>query len=66
MQVTVGIPDQVARQWGETPDAVGRQVLEDAVVETILTSGGGWPAGNKQCQSKHRNAKQNGSDYQPK
>ena len=28
------LPDQVARQWGETPDAVGRHVLEDAAVES--------------------------------
>ena len=27
------LPDQVARQWGETPDAVGRHVLEDAAIE---------------------------------
>ncbi len=33
MQVTVEMPDQVARQWGETPDAVGRRVMEDAAVE---------------------------------
>jgi predicted HTH domain antitoxin len=33
MQVTVEMPDQIARQWGETPDAVGRHVLEDAAVE---------------------------------
>ena len=33
MQVTVEMPDQVARQWGETPEAVGRHVLEDAAVE---------------------------------
>jgi predicted HTH domain antitoxin len=33
MQVIVEMPDQVARQWGETPDAVGRHVLEDAAVE---------------------------------
>lgn len=33
MQVTVEMPDQVARQWGETPDAVGRHVMEDAAVE---------------------------------
>jgi hypothetical protein len=33
MQVTVELPDQVARQWGETPDAVGRPVLEDAAME---------------------------------
>ena len=33
MQVTVEMPDQVARQWGETPDAVARHVLEDAAVE---------------------------------
>lgn len=33
MQVTVELPDQVARQWGSTPDAVGRHVLEDAAIE---------------------------------
>jgi predicted HTH domain antitoxin len=33
MRVTVELPDQVARQWGETPDAVGRHVLEDAAIE---------------------------------
>ena len=33
MQVTVEMPDQVARQWGETPDAVGRHVMEAAAIE---------------------------------
>ncbi len=33
MQVTVELPDQVARQWGETPDAIGRHVMEDAAIE---------------------------------
>ena len=33
MQFTVELPDQIARQWGETPDAVGRHVLEDAAIE---------------------------------
>jgi len=33
MQRTVEMPDQVARQWGETPDVVGRHVMEDAAVE---------------------------------
>ena len=33
MQVTVEMPDQVARQWGETPDAVGRHVMEDSAIE---------------------------------
>ena len=33
MQVTVKMPDQVARQWGETPSAVGRHVMEDAAIE---------------------------------
>jgi len=33
MQVTVKLPDQVARQWGSTPEAVGRHVLEDAAIE---------------------------------
>jgi predicted HTH domain antitoxin len=34
MQVTVELPDQVARQWGETPAAVGRHVMEDAAIES--------------------------------
>ena len=33
MQVKVELPDQVARQWGDTPDAIGRHVLEDAAIE---------------------------------
>jgi hypothetical protein len=33
MQVTVEMPDQVARQFGQTPDAVGRHVMEDAAIE---------------------------------
>jgi len=33
MQITVKLPDQIARQWGESPDAVGRHVLEDAAIE---------------------------------
>jgi len=37
MQVTVELPDQVARQWGETPDAVGRHVIEDAAIESYRT-----------------------------
>ncbi len=37
MRVTVELPDQVARQWGETPDAVGRHVLEDAAIEGYRT-----------------------------
>ena len=27
------MPDQVARQWGETPAAISRQLLEGAAVE---------------------------------
>ena len=37
MQVTVELPDQVARQWGETPEAVGRHVMEDATIERYRT-----------------------------
>ncbi len=33
MQVTVEMPDQIARQWGDTPDAIGRHILEDAAIE---------------------------------
>jgi predicted HTH domain antitoxin len=34
MQVTVQLPDKLARQWGETPDAGGRHVMEDAAIES--------------------------------
>lgn len=27
------LPDQVARQWGQTPDAIARHVLEDAAIQ---------------------------------
>jgi hypothetical protein len=37
MQVIVEVPDQIARQWGETPAAVGRHVLEGAAVEGYRT-----------------------------
>jgi hypothetical protein len=33
MKVIVEIPDQVARRWGETPDTVGRRVMESAAIE---------------------------------
>jgi predicted HTH domain antitoxin len=33
MQVTLELPDQVARQWGETPNAVGRHILEELATE---------------------------------
>ena len=33
MDVTVVLSDHVAHQWGETPAAVARGVLEDAAVE---------------------------------
>jgi predicted HTH domain antitoxin len=33
MDVVVRLPDPVARQWGETPQAIGRHVVEDAVIE---------------------------------
>ena len=37
MDVTVKMPDQIARQWGETPDAVGRQLMEVAAIEGYRT-----------------------------
>lgn len=37
MQVTVKLPDQIARHWGETPDAVARHVMEDAAIEGYRT-----------------------------
>ena len=33
MQVRMELPDEVARQWGDTPDAVGRHIMEDAAIE---------------------------------
>jgi hypothetical protein len=36
MNITVELPDQVARQWGETPDAVSLYFREDAAIEGYL------------------------------
>jgi hypothetical protein len=33
MQFTVETSDRIARQWGETPNAVARHILEDAAIE---------------------------------
>ena len=33
MDVVVSMPDPVARQWGDTPQAIGRHLVEDAVIE---------------------------------
>ena len=33
MQITMELPDAVARQLGDTPSAVSRQVLENAAIE---------------------------------
>jgi predicted HTH domain antitoxin len=33
MEVVVSMSDPVARQWGDTPQAIGRHVVEDAVIE---------------------------------
>lgn len=33
MEVVVIMPDPVARQWGDTPQAIARHVIEDAVIE---------------------------------
>ncbi|PYJ56791.1 MAG: hypothetical protein DME24_21120 [Verrucomicrobia bacterium] len=33
MQFTVNMPDRVARRWGETPEDVGRHVVEHAAIE---------------------------------
>jgi predicted HTH domain antitoxin len=33
MEVLVKMPDLVARQWGDTPQAIARHVVEDAVTE---------------------------------
>jgi predicted HTH domain antitoxin len=33
VEVVVHMPDPVARQWGDTPQAIARHVVEDAVIE---------------------------------
>ncbi len=33
MQVTMKLPDSIARQWGNTADEVGHHVMEDAAIE---------------------------------
>jgi hypothetical protein len=33
MRVILKMPDQVARQWGETPDTVVRRVMQGAAIE---------------------------------
>ena len=33
MEVVVSMPDTVARQWGDTAQAIGRNVVQDAVIE---------------------------------
>jgi predicted HTH domain antitoxin len=33
MEIVVNVPDPVARQWGDTPQSIGRHVVEDAVIE---------------------------------
>jgi predicted HTH domain antitoxin len=37
MDVVVNMPDPIARQWGDTPQAIGRHVVEDAVIERYRT-----------------------------
>jgi predicted HTH domain antitoxin len=39
MDVVVSLPDLVARQWGDTRQAIGRHVIEDAVIERYRTGG---------------------------
>ena len=37
MDVVVTMPDPVARQWGDTPQAIGRHLVEEAVIERYRT-----------------------------
>lgn len=37
MDVVVNMPDPIARQWGDTPQAIARHVVEDAVIERYRT-----------------------------
>jgi predicted HTH domain antitoxin len=33
------MPDPVARQWGDTPQAIARHAIEDAVIERYRSGG---------------------------
>ncbi len=33
MDVVLNMPDPVARHWGDTPQAIARHLVEDAVIE---------------------------------
>ena len=33
MQITLRLPDNIARRWGQTPEEVGLHVVEDAAIE---------------------------------
>ena len=35
----MSMPDPVARQWGDTPQAIGRHVIEDALIERYRAGG---------------------------
>ncbi|MGA7539287.1 MAG: UPF0175 family protein [Steroidobacteraceae bacterium] len=39
MELVVNMPDPVARQWGDTPQAIARHVIEDAVIERYRSGG---------------------------
>ena len=39
MDVVVSMSDLVARQWGDIPQANGRHVIEDAVIERYRAGG---------------------------
>lgn len=37
MDVTISLPESLARQWGHTPQVIARHVFEDAVLERYRT-----------------------------
>jgi predicted HTH domain antitoxin len=39
VELVVNMPDPVARQWGDTPQAIARHVIEDAVIERYRNGG---------------------------
>jgi predicted HTH domain antitoxin len=39
VELVVNMPDPVARQWGDTPQAIARHVIEDAVIERYRSGG---------------------------
>src|SRR4051794_27119127 len=37
LQITLTIPDEIARHWGESPEAIGRSLMEAAAINAYRT-----------------------------